>query len=413
MKVVIVNKSDSTGGAAVVSRRLMEALRRVGIDAKMLVAEKLTDSPYVVEFQPRWRLRASFLEERLEIFINNGLNRKDLFKVDTASFGAGVASHPLIKEADVVCLNWINQGMMSLSEISRLYRNGKNVIWTMHDMWCMTGICHHAGDCRGFTSRCGDCPFLGRRATASDLSNRIWKRKRKLNDDCAIQYVAVSHWLASRASESSLLDSGAVSVIPNAFDLPAEGIERKRHKGLRIVFGAARLDDPVKGLPYLVRATQILAANYPEIAAETELVTFGNIKNRESVEGIAIPHRHLGILHGEERVREVYSECDIVVSTSLYETLPGTLVEGQAYGCIPVSFDRGGQRDIIDHLSTGYVAKFEDDIESGSLNIVEGILWAVRQGDETRRKMLDSVRERFSYEAVARKYIKLFEGRED
>lgn len=47
MKIVIVNKSDSTGGAAVVSFRLMMALRSIGADARMLVAEKLTDSPYV------------------------------------------------------------------------------------------------------------------------------------------------------------------------------------------------------------------------------------------------------------------------------------------------------------------------------------------------------------------------------
>ena len=37
MKVVIVNKSDSTGGAAVVSYRLMEALCDAGVDARMHV----------------------------------------------------------------------------------------------------------------------------------------------------------------------------------------------------------------------------------------------------------------------------------------------------------------------------------------------------------------------------------------
>lgn len=47
MKIVIVNKSDRTGGAAVVSFRLMEALRGIGVDARMLVVEKLTDSNYV------------------------------------------------------------------------------------------------------------------------------------------------------------------------------------------------------------------------------------------------------------------------------------------------------------------------------------------------------------------------------
>ena len=41
MKIAIINKSDLNGGAAVVSYRLMNALREHGVDAKMLVTEKL------------------------------------------------------------------------------------------------------------------------------------------------------------------------------------------------------------------------------------------------------------------------------------------------------------------------------------------------------------------------------------
>ena len=68
MKVVIINKSDSTGGAAVVSRRLMEALREEGVDARMLVVEKLTDSPYVEVAASKRDIKRPFLAERLKIF---------------------------------------------------------------------------------------------------------------------------------------------------------------------------------------------------------------------------------------------------------------------------------------------------------------------------------------------------------
>lgn len=40
MRITLINKSDSTGGAAVVSLRLVNALRDAGIDARMLVTEK-------------------------------------------------------------------------------------------------------------------------------------------------------------------------------------------------------------------------------------------------------------------------------------------------------------------------------------------------------------------------------------
>ena len=49
MKVVLVNHSDSLGGASVVTYRLMEALIAQGVDARMLVVKKSTGSPYVAE----------------------------------------------------------------------------------------------------------------------------------------------------------------------------------------------------------------------------------------------------------------------------------------------------------------------------------------------------------------------------
>lgn len=161
-KILIINKSDSTGGAAVVSRRLMEALRAEGADARMLVVEKLTDSPFVEVAAPPEKEMIPFLAERLKIFLANGLSRKTLFKIDTASDGLPLWEHPLVKGADLVLLNWVNQGMLSLRGVRRILEMGKPVAWTMHDMWCMTGVCHHAAECRGFEKECGCCPLLGR-----------------------------------------------------------------------------------------------------------------------------------------------------------------------------------------------------------------------------------------------------------
>ncbi len=45
MSTVIINHSDSRGGASVVSLRLLEALCAAGHDATMLVAHKAGDNP--------------------------------------------------------------------------------------------------------------------------------------------------------------------------------------------------------------------------------------------------------------------------------------------------------------------------------------------------------------------------------
>lgn len=412
MKVVIVNKSDSRGGAAVVSFRLMQALREAGVDARMLVAEKTVDSEFIDLASSPLKLKRAFLSERLGIFIANGLDRSTLFKIDTASVGVDISCHPWIKEADIVCLNWINQGLLSLKGISRLAAEGKRIFWTMHDMWCFTGICHHAGNCRKYEKRCHDCPLLGKRKSASDLSGRIQSRKANCYSRDRLHFIAVSHWLGDLARKSTLLSDMPLSVIPNAFPIEeyVARPDRDNIRPLRILFGAARLDDPVKGLPILVRMTRHLKENYPEASQDMELITFGDVKDPSSLEGIAIKARHLGMVREKRKLEELYRSSDIIVSTSLYETLPGTLVEGQAYGCVPVGFNRGGQSDIIDHLSTGFLARWSDNPDEAASSIAEGIIWAASQGEATRRRMHESVVQRFSARKVAEAYIRLFKN---
>lgn len=420
MRVTFLCRSDLRGGAAIVTYRLMLAMRESGIDARMLVCEKLSDSPYVDYCAPKWKIQYAFLKERLNVFYHNGCNRDTLFKIDPAADGLPVWNHPWVREADAIYLAWVNQGMVSLDGVARLAKIGKPLTWIMHDMWNMTGICHHAGDCGRYMAECGDCPFLGKKKAADDMSHSTWLRKKELYDSVSIKFVAVSSWLASKAKESSLLQNKEVTVIPNPF--PGVGrhgpcvrdhdrIDRNPYPTIRIIFGAARLDDPIKGLPVLKEALRILRDDHPKEAGAMELVTFGTFKNSESGEGFAIPHRHLGVLSGEEAIRNAYEECDIVVSSSDFETLPGTLIEGQAYGCIPVAFDHGGQRDIIDHEETGWLAPWDDDASKRAYRLAEGILWACHKvGDATMlERMRTSVVEKFGSESVAKRMISLIE----
>ena len=416
MKIAIINKSDSTGGAAMVSFRLMEALRKTGADARMVVTEKLTDSPYVREVGPGWRRQYSFLAERLKIFIENGFNRSTLFKIDTASDGLDLLAVPEVRDADVVMLNWVNQGLLSLRGVERIARAGKKIIWTMHDMWCFTGVCHHSGECCRFEEVCYPCPLL-KNAIDKHLASRVQKRKSKVYGVSGIAFVAVSNWLADRGERSSLFGGIRPTVIPNAFpfdnkEYKPRKIENKgaENREFRFLFGAARLDDTVKGLPILIEVTRILKELWPEKASRMRLVTFGEAKDPNALHGISIAHTHLGHIAGREALKKVYEDADCVVSTSLYETLPGTLVEGQAFGAIPVAFARGGQPDIIDHLSTGYLAEWDEDPEKRAVNIAEGIVWAFtasRDDKDIRRRMWESAYVKFNERNVAARYLEL------
>ena len=145
MNIVLINRSDLLGGAAIATTRLLHGLNKAGVSARMLVVDKRSDSDLVTRVGSGIEQRYNFLGERLRIFTQNGFNRKTLFQIDTATHGTDVSQHPWVTEADVIVLGWINQGMLSLNNIERLLQLGKPVVWVMHDMWNCTGVCHHAG----------------------------------------------------------------------------------------------------------------------------------------------------------------------------------------------------------------------------------------------------------------------------
>ena len=413
LRLTFLSRSDMRGGAAIVTYRLVEALRAGGVDARMLVCEKMSKSDFVKVCAPFRNIQFSFLKERLEVYVHNGFKRDTLFKIDPASEGLPLWKHPWVREADAVYFGWVNQGMLSIKGMRKIIALGKPVVWIMHDMWNMTGVCHHAGGCTGFLRECGDCPLLGKKGKHTDMSYRVWYRKKKLYGPGKIKFVAVSTWLASKASESMLMRDMEVAVIPNPFsiykydDLNSIGRTEKRTGRVRLVFGAARIDDPIKGLPVLKKALEVLKSSYPDVAKDIELYTFGGFKDIESTRNFAIPHVHMGMLKGAKEIRNAYESCDIVVSTSDYETLPGTLVEGQAYGCIPVAIDHGGQRDIVDHLRTGFLAQWNDSPSIRAGMVAEGIVWAYRNVDnaDLKERMRKSVEQRFSASEVASRIL--------
>lgn len=120
MRVLIINTAERIGGAAIAANRLMEALKNNGIKAKMLVRDKQTDQVTVVALKKSWRKIWQFTWERVVIWAANGFKRHNLFAVDIANTGTDITSLPEFRQADVIHLHWINQGMLSLKDIQRI-----------------------------------------------------------------------------------------------------------------------------------------------------------------------------------------------------------------------------------------------------------------------------------------------------
>ena len=156
MRVLIVNTSERIGGAALAANHLMDALNNNGVKATMLVRDKQTSDITVATLPHSWRNRLRFLWERWCVVCHLHFSRTHLFEVDIANTGADITRLSEFKEADIIHLSWINQGMLSLKGIRKILNSGKPVVWTMHDIWPATGICHITLNCQRFQSSCGD-----------------------------------------------------------------------------------------------------------------------------------------------------------------------------------------------------------------------------------------------------------------
>ena len=120
MRVLIVNTSERAGGAAMAANRLMEALNNYGVKARMLVRDKQTDNLNVVGLRDKWWQQWCFLWERFVIWLHLRFSRRHLFEIDIANAGTDITKLPEFKEADVIHLHWVNQGMLSLSGIRKI-----------------------------------------------------------------------------------------------------------------------------------------------------------------------------------------------------------------------------------------------------------------------------------------------------
>ena len=409
MRVLIINTSEKKGGAAVAASRLTEALNNYGVKAMMMVMEKQTDALYVASTGGGMAGEWHFLWERFVIWANNLFSRRNLFKVSIANSGTDITQTREFREADIVHLHWINQGFLSLKSVRKILASGKPVVWTMHDMWEVTAICHHSYTCDRFQTSCHHCPFL-RLPSANDLSARVFRRKQRLFAGAGIHFVAVSNWLADRARRSAVIAGSTVTVIPNAISLSHfKLIDRTDARSFLnieeryvLCFGAARIDDDIKGLKYLIEALNIIIRRRQLDKADIRLMLFGGIRDEKVLLQIPVNHTYMGYINDHHRLSQLYSASNAVVSSSLYETFGQTLIEAQACGCTPVAFAGSGQADIITHRQNGYLA---DYLSAESL--AEGIYWALTT-EIPPAELRKNVCRRYAESVVAQKYVQLY-----
>jgi glycosyltransferase involved in cell wall biosynthesis len=403
MKILIVNFSDTEGGAARAAYRLHQSLLEQRVDSNMLVQKKVSDDFTVIA--PKTRFRKLLVQ--LQGLINPyPLKRYNVNGEFSASFSPSFGLTDVINELkpDVVHLHWINAGMLKIEDLSKIKAP---IVWSLHDMWAFTGGCHYDDECAGYLSSCGNCKIL-QSDEIDDLSKRIYKRKLSVYSRIeSITVVGLSKWLSMSSKSSSLFRKRLNVNLPNPINTdvfkPIDKMESKKIWNLAadkkiILFGAMNATSSLrKGFKELVKAMKNLNDD------GIELAVFGSNKPEEKQDwGLKI--NYLGMLSDDVSLVTLYNAVDVLVVPSIQENLSNAIMESLSCGTPVVAFDIGGNSDLIDHKENGYLAKAFDTID-----LSNGINWVLNAKDcdlseNSREKVLNN----FSYSIVSKKYIELY-----
>jgi glycosyltransferase involved in cell wall biosynthesis len=299
-----------------------------------------------------------------------------------------IASHPLVRTADVVHLHWVGSFLDWKTFFERVR---KPVAWTLHDQNPILGGFHVESE----RERWGPA--------AADLDDKLRKRKAQLLATFdRLHVIGPSRWMTSLSRASETLGKFPHSVIRNPVDaaewrpfdrelardvlgLPRDGrialtVAEKpsaRWKGSDLLEAALR--DPSISGRYLWAA-----AGSPDHLPESA--------------------RPLGVLADRRMVGLAYSAADVFIHPSREDNLPNVLLESLVVGTPVVGHPVGGVPEIIEDGVNGTIASTVD---------AAALAQAIRRADSLQFDRA-AIRQRASHAydpaRIAAEYIGVYES---
>jgi glycosyltransferase involved in cell wall biosynthesis len=414
MRIALINTYADNGGAAVACLRLTQALRTQQQAATMVVAQQNAAHPHVVAtavHQPqKLGYYAAFAAERLD-FLRYEKSKNIRFAYSPANFGTDIRRVPAVADADVLHFHWINHGFLSLNFIEKIAALHKPVVFTLHDQWLFTGGCHYSNECTHYEKQCGNCTEFLKKPHATDLSHRIYLRKKEIIPKIKnLKVVTCSPWLAKLAQNSGILQGVDVQAISNCIDTqvyaPLPAAAARQMLGLPdagvplVLFAAGNVADSRKGFEYLIQALQHLKNKN----TAAELLIFGKCPP-EILNHLPLKTHYLGKLTDENKIIQAYNAASVYVTPSLQDNLPNTIVEALACGVPVAAFDTGGIPQMVEQAQTGYIVP-----QKNSVLLASAIEFCIKNQNTMRPAARNFALKNYAYDRIAQEYMAVYDG---
>lgn len=200
---------------------------------------------------------------------------------------------------------------------------------------------------------------------------------------------------------SDIVNKEKLIVLPNAIAVPEE--YDKDYNNIDMLFLGRLCRD--KGLQELFEATNDLYPKYPQLH-----LYLGGVWEDESlhkeIEKCTDSITWLGWIDGANK-DELLRKCSIYVLPSYYEGMPVSVLEGMAYGCVPVVTYVGGIKDMIEDEIDGIFVepKRVESLENGLKKAIKSKEDRKKIGGNARKKVI----EKYEIQANIRQLLSIYE----
>ena len=409
MKTLFISSFSHPASGASALHRLIKGLQRIGHECHLLTANKHFGGVLTHKPQP-----SRGLQGKLDWLAARALRRIVPFYYLPSE--AGYIDTIREIAPDVINIHWTHGSFFVPIHLLPQVITTSPVVWTVHDMWPMTGGCFYTYQCAKYNEGCRSCPQGGALRLFPGATALSWQIKRRLYQELGeLTLVAPSQWLADLLRESTLFSKARVVHIPYSVDTdelqPVDqavarqilGIEEESHVIFLLAKGNYRKGEDLflKALSYycssltpkeekltvLVAGGHALEWNVPSLPSDIRILPVGLIQN----------HRLLALC---------YSCADIFVLPTRADNLPSSILESLACGTPIVSFRVGGVPEEIDEGETGYLAQAEnyEDLALGMYKILHDKQLLRQMRSRCREVALD----KFTLHVQARRYEELF-----
>lgn len=401
MNILLVNTHYSGGGAEKVTRQLYQGLKSHGIDVHLLVGRENNGEGYEVIYDSPVRAKLLRISTRfisnvrlhVPIAVNKILDAIDKYNIDIIHF------------------NNIHGNYIGINDIAKISRKCP-VVWTLHDMWAITGHCAHAFDCTlWINGNCRPCSNLSMfPELKSDNASKLYDAKKNSFTGKGIHFVTPSEWLKKHC-DCSFLRNEDIRVINNGVDTDAfichdRNSLRKKYNvppdKRTVLFGAAYLNSPFKGMRYLIDALNAL----PDKDKYTLLIIGSNMDR--SLFNPDFNIISFGYINDDKTLNEIYSLSDVFIMSSMAENFPCSSIEAFASGTPVIAFASGGLAEQIDE-NTGIL------VERGNSDALSKAVISYFEQDEAKLKtMRENCRKKavdlYSESFMIDRYIDLYKN---